>query len=127
MVKTGREPERSGVSNRSLSVQRDWPTSDILYASIRLFLMLLAFIAMVSKCTAGMERKVAENRGCGGSCRQVLGCARLDVRVTGCGKWLYPILPSCWPEVGLNRFKCSSIVYIYYYFKKIVCECSVRW
>jgi hypothetical protein len=34
---------------------------------------LLAFMTMVVKYTAGMERKITEDRCCGGSCREVLG------------------------------------------------------
>ena len=49
----GRDPERSGVSSRSVPVQRDKPTSDICFSKIG----FLAFIAMVINCTAGMERK----------------------------------------------------------------------
>ena len=48
-----RDPERSGVSIRSVPVQRDKPTSDICFNKIR----FLAFIAMVINCTAGMEHK----------------------------------------------------------------------
>ena len=46
----GRDPERSGVSSRSVPVQRDRPTSDICFSKI----VFLAIIAMVINCTAGM-------------------------------------------------------------------------
>ena len=44
----GRYPERSGVSSRSVPVQRDRPTTDIY---------LFVFLAMVIISTARMERK----------------------------------------------------------------------
>ena len=63
---------------------------------------------MVINCTAGMECKARENRGCGGSCREVFWCMRFDIRiVTGCVQWWCPILSGCWPEVGLDRFLMS--------------------
>ena len=49
----GRDPEKSGVSRRSVPVQRDKPTSDICFSKIG----FLAFIVMVVNCTAGMKRK----------------------------------------------------------------------
>ena len=45
----GRDPERSGVSSRSVPVQRDRPTRYICFSKIG----VLAFIAMVINCTAG--------------------------------------------------------------------------
>ena len=90
----GRDPERSGVSSRSVTVQRDKPTSDVCFSKI----VFLAFIARLITSTAGMEHKSQKIK--------VFGCARFDVRrVTRCVKWWCPILSGCWPEVGLNIFK----------------------
>ena len=50
-VSRWRDPERSGVSSRSVPVQRDKPISDICFSEIGFFV----FIAMVINCTAGME------------------------------------------------------------------------
>ena len=92
----GEGSERSGVSSRSVPVQRDGPTSDICFSKIG----LLAFIVMVINCTAGMERKSQK-------IEFVVAAAEryVCVRDTGCVKWLCPILSGCWPEVGLHAFK----------------------
>ena len=50
---SGRDPERSGVSSRSVPVWRDQPTSDICFSNIGYF----TFITMVINGTAGMERE----------------------------------------------------------------------
>ena len=50
---SGRDPERSDVSSRSVPVQRDKPTSDICFSKIA----FLAIYAMVINCTARMEHK----------------------------------------------------------------------
>ena len=55
----GRDPERSGVSSKSVPVQRGRPSSDICFSKIG----FLAFIAMVINCTALMERKSQKIEG----------------------------------------------------------------
>ena len=70
------------MSSRSVPVQRDWQTSDICFSKIG----FLAFIEIVINCTVGMEHKSQKIEVFGGSCREVFGCARLDIRrVTGFG------------------------------------------
>jgi predicted transcriptional regulator len=49
----GRDPEKSGVSSRSVPVQRDRPTSEMCFIKMGVF----AFIAMVINFTAGTESK----------------------------------------------------------------------
>ena len=69
------------MSSRSVPVQRDSPTSDICFSKTGFFCNGYQLY-----CRDGTE--VAENVGCGGSCREVFGCARLEIRrVTGCVKW----------------------------------------
>ena len=49
----GRDPERSGVSSRSVPVQRDRPTIEMCYSKMG----FLAFIAMVINFTTRTESK----------------------------------------------------------------------
>ena len=79
----------------------------------------LECIVMVINCTEGMERK-AQKIGCGGSCSEVFGCARLDIRrITGCVKGWCPIFSGCWPEVGLRYV---LLWYLLYFFVSVVLD-----